>query len=274
MRHKVLLVLFLLGTLQSLCVAQIATRSIVQKLTSDSTLSDKREERIVQLKKLFQSVPDDSAARKVVSLDSLFREKYLNDNDFIYNQEEGGKSFFKRLIEKIGLLLQKMFGIGTFKSYSDVTALIFKILCGLVVLVVLYFLIRLLMIHKGKWIFSKKNESILIDINNTEQLIQSADFEQLISETERQGDTRQSIRLYYLWLLKDLKDHDLIVWLPEKTNADYQYELKDDMLKKRFSTLSYLFNYIWYGGFDIVDDDYLTARKAFLSYLKGDHHNG
>jgi len=263
-----------LGIFQSLCDAQIATRSVVQKYTSDSTLSDKREERFVQLKKLFQSVPVDSGTHKVVSLDSLFKEKYLNDQDFKYNQEEGGKTFFERLFIKIGVLLQKMFGIGTFKSYSDLTALIFKILCGLVVLVVLYFLIRLLMIHKGKWFFSKKNESIPIDINNTEQLIQSADFENLISETERLGDTRLSIRLYYLWLLKDLKDNDHIVWLPEKTNADYLSELKNDQLKKTFSTLSYLFNYIWYGGFEIGDDDYIIARKAFLNYLKGDHQHG
>ena len=94
--------------------------------------------------------------------------------------------------------------------------------------------------HKGNWFFQKKNESLPIVINNTEQLIHSADFEQLISEIEKQGDTRQSIRLYYLWLLKDLKESELIVWLPEKTNADYLSELKQEALRKQLSYLSYL----------------------------------
>jgi hypothetical protein len=128
--------------------------------------------------------------------------------------------------------------------------------------------------HKGNWFFQKKNESLPIDINNTEQLIQSADFEQLISEIEKQGDTRQSIRLYYLWLLKDLKESELIVWLPEKTNADYLSELKQEALRKQFSYLSYLYNYIWYGEFSITDEDYLAAKNAFLIYLRKGYRNG
>lgn len=128
--------------------------------------------------------------------------------------------------------------------------------------------------HKGNWFFQKKNESLPIDINNAEQLIQSADFEQLISEIEKQGDTRQSIRLYYLWLLKDLKESELIVWLPEKTNADYLSELKQEALRKQFSYLSYLYNYIWYGEFSITDEDYLAAKNAFLIYLRKGYRNG
>ena len=80
--------------------------------------------------------------------------------------------------------------------------------------------------------------------------------------------------LYYLWLLKDLKESELIVWLPEKTNADYLSELKQEALRKQFSYLSYLYNYIWYGEFSITDEDYLSAKKAFLIYLRKGYRNG
>jgi len=274
MRHKVLIVFFLLGSFQLLPVAQVVTHRNIPVLSDDSILSDDSHKRLVQLNKLFQSVPQDTSATKVGSFDPNFREKYQNDNEFNYNREEGGKSFFKRLFEKIGRLLERMFAIAPGYKNKDLTVLVFKILCGLVVLVVMYFAIRMLMNHNGRWFFSKKNESIVIDHNNTEQLIQFAGFEQLISETEKKGDTRQSIRLYYLWLLKDLKDRELIIWMPEKTNADYLSELREETLRKKFTYLSYLYNCIWYGEFSIGDQDYITARKAFLNHLKGDRQHG
>ena len=274
MRHNVLILFFLLSTIQTLLVAQVPSHRVVPKFAIDTILSVNRDERIAQMKKLFQSVPSDTSAVKAVTLDPDYSKKYKNDSEFNYNQEAGGKSFFKRLFEKIGMLLQRLFGMAPLSKYSDLTALVFKILCGLVVLIVLYFGIRVLMNHKGIWFFRKKNESLLIELHNTEQLIQSADFEQLISEIEKQGDTRQSIRLYYLWLLKDLKDHELIVWLPEKTNTDYLYELKEETLRKMFSYLSYLYNCIWYGEFSIGDKEYTSAKKAFLLYLKGDRQHG
>ena len=274
MRHKLLILFFLLGTFYLFSYAKVVSPASGLKSVSDSILSEKQEERIVQMKKLFNSVPIDTAAKKVVSLDSHFRDKYLNDQEFNYHQQEEGKSFLKRLFEKIGLLIQKLLGTGSLNKYSDLTSIVFKLLCGLIVLVALYFVIRILLNHKGKWFFNKNDESIVIDINNTEQLIQSADFEQLISVIEKNGDTRQGIRLYYLWLLKDLKDHDLIDWHPEKTNSDYLSELKEETLRKEFSYLSYLYNYIWYGRFLIGDKDYISAKKAFLKYLKGDRLHG
>jgi len=277
MKHKVLVLFFLWGTFYTLPVAQNHSERLqryMPKLATDSVLSDKQVERKAQMKKLFQSVPTDTTSRKVVSLDPHFKEKYLADSDFIYNHEEGGKSFLDRLLEKLGLLLNKLFGNGTITKYSDLTGFVFKSLCGLIVLFAVYLIIRLMMNHKGKWFFTKKNESIPFDIHNTEQLIQHADFEQLIAEMEKQGDTRQGIRLYYLWLLKDLKEHELIVWLPEKTNADYLFELKEETLKKKFSYLSYLYNYIWYGEFSIGDMEYSSAKQAFLISLKGDRQHG
>ena len=274
MKHKVLILFFLWGIFRTVADAKVIAPVTAHVSSADSILLGKQEERSASMKRLFLSVPVDTATKKVVSLDAHFNQKYLDDKDFNYNQQEGGKSFFDRLFEKIGRLLHDWFGTTKLNKYPDYTSLVFKILCGLVVLAALYFIIRLLMNHKGRWFFTKKNEPITIDIQNTEQLIQSADFEQLISDMEKQGDTRQSIRLYYLWLLKDLKEKELIVWLPEKTNADYQSELKEESLRMIFSYLSYLYNYIWYGGFSIGDVDYLTARKAFVNYLKGDRRHG
>ena len=99
-------------------------------------------------------------------------------------------------------------------------------------------------------------------------------FEKMIAETETKGDTRQSIRLYYLWLLRTLKEKKHIEWNQQKTNADYHNEIKSEAVKEKFSYLSYLYNYIWYGEFSITDTDYVNAKKAFLTYLKQNGKNG
>lgn len=274
MRNKIFVLFFLCWTVQTMSFAQSDSVKADSKTLIESILANSQGDRVAQMEKLFKSVPSDKTNQKVVPFAAGFREKYVNEQDFNYDQEEGSKTFLARLLERLGNLLKKLFGFGSLGKVSDINTLILKIICGLVILVVIYFIIRLFMNHKGKWFFQKKNEAISIDINNAEQLIQSADFEQLISEIEKQGNTRQSIRLYYLWLLKDLKEKELINWLPEKTNADYVAELKDAALRKQFSYLSYLYNYIWYGEFSITGEDYLGAKKAFLIYLRKDGQNG
>lgn len=274
MRSKVLILFFLIWTFHSLSFAQVIPPRFDRESTTDSVGFDTKEKRTAQMEKLYRSVPVDTTDYKVVSLQPDFQQKYADDPEFRYDPEKGSKTFLARLLEKLGELLKKLLGLGSLSKVTDTTVLVFKILCGLVVLVALYLIVRLAMNHQGKWFFQNKNESIAIDINNTEQLIQSADFEQLIYEIEKQGDTRQSIRLYYLWLLKVLKDKELIKWLPEKTNSDYLSELRDERLREKFIYLSYLFNNIWYGEFSITDADYVNARKAFLNYLKGGSQNG
>jgi hypothetical protein len=274
MRNKTFLLFFFCWALHSFLYAKVVPPQFGPKPSVEELLADKKEDRVAQMEKVFKSVASDTSTHKVVSFDSGFRESYINEPEFKYDQEDGSKTFFARLLEKIGRLLKKMFGFGPLNKVGDVTILIFKIICGLIVLVVIYFIIRLIMNHNGTWFFQKKNESLPFDINDAEQLIQHADFDQLISEVEKLGDTRQSIRLFYLWLLKDLKEKELIVWLPEKTNADYQFELKEEGLRKQFSYLSYLYSYIWYGEFTITDEDYIVAKKAFLNYLRKDRQNG
>ena len=274
MRNK-FLILFLLCWVMQLSLSARSDSTTLAKPSSISTFfSNNKEDRLARMKKLFATVPSDTVSRKVVAFSSDFSDKYRSDDEFSYEKTAEGKTFIARILERLGKFLKSLFGIGYNTKVTGITIIVFKILCALIVLAVIYLIIRMLMNHRGNWFFQKKNESLAIDINNAEQLIQSADFEQLISEIEKQGDTRQSIRLYYLWLLKDLKEKELIVWLPEKTNADYLSELKQEALRKQFSYLSYLYNYIWYGEFSITDEDYLAAKKAFLIYLRKGYRNG
>ena len=64
-------------------------------------------------------------------------------------------------------------------------------------------------------------QQVSIDINDAEAMLKAADFPSMIAEAERNADFRVCVRLYYLWLLRFMKDREIIVWEPEKTNAEY-----------------------------------------------------
>lgn len=211
---------------------------------------------------------------EITSFDNHFRDKYIGDEAFDYRKKTGNISFVQKLKRMIERFIQTLFGWDKEHKVGNITDISLKILSILLVLFVIYLLVRLILSHNGRWFSQRKNENIEIDINDTEQLVRYADFENMIDKSEKTGNTRQSIRLYYLWLLRTFDEKKIIEWNLQKTNADYRKEIKDETILKNFTYLSYLYNYIWYGEFSITDTDYLTAKKVFLNHLRtnGDNH--
>lgn len=88
----------------------------------------------------------------------------------------------------------------------------------------------------------------------------------LINTAEAQGDYRLAIRLHFLKTLRLLDDNDHIVWRSGKTNHEYQTEIKDKLLKEHFDGLSYVFEYSWYGQFEIKDQSqYHELREGYIT---------
>ncbi|MDP2158837.1 MAG: DUF4129 domain-containing protein, partial [Flavobacterium sp.] len=55
----------------------------------------------------------------------------------------------------------------------------------------------------------------------------------------------------------------VIEWDVEKTNSDYLYEIQNPAIKSQFEYVSYLYNYIWYGEFELDEVTFIKAKKAF-----------
>ncbi|WP_321538612.1 hypothetical protein [Flavobacterium piscinae] len=61
---------------------------------------------------------------------------------------------------------------------------------------------------------------------------------------------------------------NMIEWDIEKTNSDYLYELKEPLFKSDFEYVSYLYNYIWYGEFELDEPTFEKAKSAFEKIIK------
>lgn len=195
-----------------------------------------------------------------------FKEKY-RDSEFVYEVKASEIGVWDRFKEWLMQWLKKLFGLSDNVSTSAVDITL-KIIATLIILFVIYLIVKAILNKEGQWVFGKSTTKKIINHDDIERNLQHVDFEKLIASTLKTGNQRLAIRYYYLWLLKKMSEKSIIDWNPEKTNSDYLYEIKNDSLKTDFQYASYLYNYIWYGEFEINDTNFLSIKKTFETTLQ------
>ncbi len=193
-------------------------------------------------------------------------KKYSGD-EFIYERTKADLSWWTRFKMWLSELFKDLFDIKSDGQASKVTDYMINIAGIIITLLVIYFIFKAIINKEGRWVFGKSSDKSLIPNVSIEQNIHETDFEALISSSEKDNNYRLVIRYYYLWLLKELAQKELIDYDVEKTNSDYQYEIKDETVSKKFAYTSYLYNYIWYGEFNIDETEFSKSKIAFTNFL-------
>jgi hypothetical protein len=65
-----------------------------------------------------------------------------------------------------------------------------------------------------------------------------------------------------------MSEKGIIKWDIEKTNSDYLYEITNETRRDEFAYLSYLYNYIWYGEFELDEATFEKAKTAFEKTIR------
>jgi len=190
--------------------------------------------------------------------DSGFKNRY-QDPTFEYEKKE--KDAIKKLKEQDE---DADIDMGNFFSFLPT---LFKILVGLLLLYAVYMIVTVWLGKKGNWLFQKKNEKLLTyqeDIDITSE----TDLQAKIKEALNQNNFRLAIRYQYLYLLQLMSQNGIITYHKEKTNSDYRYEIKNQALAQAFDYTSYIYDYTWYGGFEMNEYQYEMAQLAFEDTIK------
>lgn len=198
---------------------------------------------------------------------SKLKEKY-SDSSFEYETKTQEKNAWDRFKEWLSYWFGKIFSLSSEEASMSFVELFLKILAVIIILFVIYLIVKAIMNDEGRWIFGKSSDKKVIHYDEIEKNLHLVDFEKLIKEATKSGESRLVVRYYYLWLLKKLAEKEIIEWDVEKTNSDYLYEIKSEKLKNDFSYLSYLYNYIWYGEFELEEDTLSKAVKSFEKTIK------
>ncbi len=238
MRIQYYLLITLLSVLfvKSVTAAQEEKPAVIQRLLLDSTDVNVRK----------------PTAEKILP--------FLSDPDFQYDREP----------QQTNTLLQKLkFWIWDkiFRFFSSNTLrTLWSFLPYLIVAVVLVFVISRLMKVNVSGLFYRTSEKVSLDFKEIDENIGTSTLQDLIEEAVREKKYRRAIRLLYLNVLKSLTIKGHIDWKLDKTNNDYLREINLSNIKQPFAEITRLFEYIWYGEFQLDDDHFLSASSQFQDF--------
>ncbi|WP_456423566.1 DUF4129 domain-containing protein [Lutibacter sp.] len=194
-------------------------------------------------------------------------EKYKTNKDFNYEEENVNKepTFIERVFNWFGRqllrFLEWVFGVKYAKGLfaSILTALPYVIL-GVVLFLLLKFFLKVNL--KSSSITSKNNP--IVSITEEEELIKSKDISKLIQQAIQQKNYRLAVRYYYLNVLKQLENKELIIWEQQKTNEDYIKEIAQENIQHIFANLTRLYDFVWYGNFEINEVEFTRVELDFI----------
>ncbi|MGN6163125.1 MAG: hypothetical protein ACTHOF_01160 [Flavisolibacter sp.] len=116
-------------------------------------------------------------------------------------------------------------------------------------------------------LFRKRDVAIVDeDLEITEENIFSLDYEKEIHKAISDQNYRLAIRLWYLNILKEMADKNIIQYQHEKTNRDYLDQLDHTHYYDGFFRLTRNFEYSWYGQFPLQADGFQLLQKDFQTF--------
>lgn len=196
-----------------------------------------------------------------VHFDRDFKSRYDSDA-FNYEERTPDKSLWQRFLDWLARKLSQWFDVKDAETSANILKYVGWTLLILVALGTAYLIARILLRREGRWIFAKSADSGL-RYDEMVGNIERTDFDELIRRALVDNDLRLATRYQYLRLLRELSRRGIIEFDKEKTNSEYAYEIREEALRKRFQYLSYLYNYIWYGKFDVDESTYAKTASAF-----------
>lgn len=182
---------------------------------------------------------------------------FKNNPDYRYDKDGERPGWFSRLIN---MLLQMLF------QQVENNHWFRYVLLGLLVLAFTLFILRLLNVPIVSFIsFSRADRSNEMFDGMPADLSSDTVLEDLLALYRSNGAYREAVRVLYLIYLKRLDRNGVIRLREFKTNREYAREIRDVLLRDKFSSLVKVYDYVWFGQFNPKEEQYKKIELAFLS---------
>jgi hypothetical protein len=103
------------------------------------------------------------------------------------------------------------------------------------------------------------------DVNPTE--IPLSELQRLLQEALSRKDYRAAVRIYFIFIIRDLAEKKWIAWEKEKTNFHYLREMTGKTEYDDFNRSVSFFEFIWYGQREIDEPTFEKVRPNFTQFL-------
>jgi hypothetical protein len=211
----------------------------------------------------------DKSILEVKQFNSKKLEEYKNDNNFQYEEVKHKKTFLDKVLEWIGnkffKFLQWLFGE---RRAEGIFGFIVKFFPYFIAVLMVLLLLKIFLNIRTESIVTGTIKQSKIYIQNDEELIKNRDIGSLIDKALADKNYRLAIRYHYLNILQSLEKKEIIIWEQQKTNHDYEREINAPKLQHLFKDLTYLYDFVWYGNFDINKTEFEKAAQLFQNMEK------
>jgi hypothetical protein len=186
----------------------------------------------------------------VDSLKKLKVFEYANDPEYwAKEKEEEGRSAFWDFIGRL-------FGNEAFKWFI-------YILFGSLLLWALYKII----VSNNLFIFYSRNKKIKEELTEEEIQMEEATLDEKIAKLIAEKNYRPAVRYHYIKILQQLNEKGWIKYHPQATNYDYVKQMSQNKWGDEFRFLTQVYEYVWYGEFDITEEQFSFAHDRFNNFM-------
>ncbi len=199
--------------------------------------------------------------RQVSQKFETVQQKY-SSNEFNYNEEKvNGLSFFERIKNWLNQFFESF--LPDWGSTSETAVLYTLIALGIIAIIFTFYKI---FFSRNKVIQRSVKEGDEGDFKFVERNLENVNVEAYLQQAIQQEKWDVAIRYLHLQNLQLLAKKGLITWDYRKTNQEFLLEIKDERIKENFRKTTTLFNYVWFGKFDIDQATFETFQNDFIHF--------
>lgn len=197
--------------------------------------------------------------------DQKVLESFKTQDDFNYSIAPNEANVFERIWAWLGRVVKRIlsFIFDDIGPAVGVLAAIVKAIPWIVLGLLLFFILKFFLKVNTRNATDVLETIPSIQLTNDEELINNMQLNELIAQAIQVKDYRLAVRFYYLLILQKLTDKELIVWQQEKTNEDFIREVAKLKIASDFTEITQLYDFVWYGNFEINEPEFLKATTLF-----------
>lgn len=140
--------------------------------------------------------------------------------------------------------------------------LLLILLAGIVAYLIYQLFLKTQLNEKGK-------EVEPLDIEELEpSQIPKSELEIRLEKALAKEDYRLAIRIYFIFIIKDLSEKNWIRWEKRKTNLSYLMEMRSRENYPQFEKCVSMFEFSWYGNYTVDKTTYHSIEPTFKNFLK------
>tara|TARA_B110000285_G_scaffold18001_1_gene17561 strand:+ start:135 stop:974 length:840 start_codon:yes stop_codon:yes gene_type:complete len=104
--------------------------------------------------------------------------------------------------------------------------------------------------------------------------IPKSELELLLEKALANNDFRGAIRLYFIFIIKDLSEKEWIRWEKKKTNFSYLTEMRSRPQYESFNEVVSIYELVWYGNYSVEKEDFNSLEPRFKNLLNSLNSEG